>query len=837
MISSYGSGNKPLIRSSAQAVVSLQNEGGWIISGLDIECTTTNPLVNSQPINRGIVVSYNSEGTWSNLVIEGNRVRGPGINSNSEGILISAEYPTGKHNEVARNIVIRDNEIYNLGWRAIGTGGWDTALSDNLKSSALFYNVKVLNNTAYQLGNQGIVIGNSNHGSIKWNVVHDGGQYTGTGVTWGPGGIWPVASSYMDVMFNEVYNMSDSNTGFDGSGLNIDWSNEYINLQYNYAHDNKGNGITTMANINSRITNNIVKGNRGESSIGVGQIAISDFTVDTGRYSGTKNLVVENNLIVVNKGNTSAINSSDSSTGDDWSGNIVRNNQIVLANGVAGTKSYVIGTGAGIDTINSNRIYSGSGTAFEASRFGTGYSSLAAWRTATGLDMDTVLSVLDTTAPTAPSGGAAAWNGGLNGISLNWSGATDSGSGLSHYNIYRSTSSSFVPSYRNMVGEAETASFVDKQELQSGTTYYYKIEAEDRNGNGSTGYATANATSGTVVVAPKKYDASKDFGIIAQGPVWEYEKGAGSTYTKLNGTYAPWRMWRDGTAYLGVGENVQAPDGNDAIRTWIAPEDGQIALNAASAIQIFNSGSGADGVRVKVMKNNTQIWPSSGWQTVVYGAPVSSPNMTLNVVKGDKIRFVANQNGNGLYDTVLWDPSVQYLQTNLLHDDFELGAAGRWSALSGSWSVVTDGASQKLKQTGNAAGLSTAGSASWSNYRMISDVKITSSGSGGGFANLIFRLKDANNKYFVYLSDTQGLAIKKTVAGVQTELASKAVAIGLNTTYHVEVVVSGNQIELYVDNILQLSAADGAVTFTKGQIGLETYQATVLFDNVQVIEL
>ncbi|MDG0793326.1 right-handed parallel beta-helix repeat-containing protein [Cohnella ginsengisoli] len=530
--------------------------------------------------------------------------------------------------------MIRDNEIYNLGWRAIGTGGWDTALSDNLKSSALFYNVKVLNNTAYLLGNQGIVIGNGNHGAIKWNIVHDGGQYTGTGVTWGPGGIWPVASSYMDVMFNEVYNMSDSHTGFDGSGLNIDWSNEYINLQYNYAHDNKGNGITTMANINSRITNNIVKGNRGGSSIGVGQIAVSDFTVDTGRYSGTKNLVIEKNLIVVDKVNTSAINSIDSSMGDNWSGNAFQNNQIVLANGVAGTKTYAIGTGAEIDTINANRIYSGSGTAFEASRYGTRYTSLAAWRTATGSDTDTILGVLDTTAPTAPTGGTAAWNGGLNGISLSWNGAADSGSGISHYNIYRSTSPTFVPSYRYMVGEAETTSFNDKQELQSETTYYYKIETEDRNGNVSPVYAAANATSGTVSVAPRKYEASRDFGIIAQGPVWEYERADGSAYTKLMGTYAPWKMWRNGTTYLGVGENVQAPEGSDAVRTWIAPEDGQIALSASSAIQMVNSGSGADGVRVKVMKNSTQIWPSSGWQSVIYGAPVLSPNMTLNVVKG-----------------------------------------------------------------------------------------------------------------------------------------------------------------------------------------------------------
>jgi hypothetical protein len=834
-MTAYGSGSKPIIRSSAPAVVSLTNVSGWTIAGLDIECTTTNVLTSPTATNRAIVITYNAEGTWSNITIEGNRVRGSGINSNSEGILITAVYPTNKHSEVARNIVISHNEIYMLGWRAIGVAGWDSTLSDNLKSSALFRNVKVHSNVAYQLGNQGIVIGNSNHSTIKWNLVHDAGQYAGTGVTWGPGGIWPVASSYVDVMFNEVYNMSDSNTGHDASGLNIDWSNEYVNVQYNYAHNNKGNGVTTMANINSRITDNKVKGNRGETSIGSGQIALSDFTADTGRYSGLKNLVVANNLIVVDQANTSALSSKDVSPGDAWSGDSFQNNRIIMANGISGTSAYKIGLSAPLDLVNDNRFYQASGTAFQAERFGVSYSTIAAWRSATGFDLGSTITALDAVAPSHPSGGSATWNSGSLSIMLSWTAASDTGSGVNHYNIYRSTNPSFTPAYSNMVGESTTVSFTDRQELQSGTAYYYLIEAEDNNGNVSSGTTSAGATSGTVPASSRKYEAVKDVGAISQGPVWYYHKWNGTTYTPLANYYAPWRMWRDGATFLSVGENLQSPDGSDSVRTWLAPEDGEITLSSNEAIHLLNTGAGADGVNVKILKNNAQIWPASGWQQVIYGTAVSAPAITLDVIKGDAIRFVVNQNANNLYDTVYWNPIVSYSSIYLLSENFE-SSAGRWSVQSGSWSVVTDSGSKKYKQTDYSGSLATAGIDSWSNYTLASDILISNTAGSGGFANLVFRLTDANHKYFVYISNMHGIAIKKTIAGTQTVLASKAFTINVGTTYRVSVEAIGNRIDMYVNGVLQLSATDPAFTFSKGKVGLETYNATVLYDNVILME-
>jgi len=830
-LTSYGTGSRPLLRSADAAVVRIDNESGWIIAGLEIECTTTQPLLGSGGVNRGIFVNYEGEGSWSNIVIENNVVRGGGIDTNTEGILISAAYPTDKHSEVARHIRIRHNELYQLGWRAIGTGGWDTTLSDNLKSSSLFHDVKIIGNTAYQLGNQGIVMGNANHSAIKWNVVHDGGQYAGTGVTWGPGGIWPITSSHVEVMFNEVYNMSDSKTGHDGSGLNIDWSNEYIVMRYNYAHDNIGNGITTMAHTSSVISDNKVQGNRGLSSIGVGQIAVSDFTVDTARFSGVKNLVLERNLILVDQPNTSAFNSHESSAGDAWSGNLFAANNIVLKPGVSGTSAYVLESGTAMDTINGNRIYSASGTTFAANRYGSVYGSLGSWQAATGFDGTTVLATIDTTAPTAPTAGSAAWNAGIGGVSLAWTAAADSGSGISHYNVYRSTAPVFAPSYRTLVGETDGATFVDRQELESGVTYYYQLEAEDRNGNVSAAVSIGSATTGSLPPAPERYQASEGYGLIAQGPIWQYELWNGSSYAPISSVYAPWSMWRDGGTYLGVGRNAQAPDSRDAVRTWIAPADGRVTLGANGQIQMLDDGPGSDGVLARIMFNDTQVWPASGGQSVVYGTPVDSPALTLDVIAGDKLRFIVNQRGNGMYDTVYWDPAITYEERYLMRETFERGAA-RWTAVSGSWSLVAEGTGVAYRQSGSPVGWSAAGLGWWSNYRLAADVKLLATDSAGGFANLNMRVQDEANKYFVYVSDVHGIAIKKVVGGVQTELASKPYAISPGTSYRVEVRARGSAIELYIDGALQLSAEDSA--YRKGKIALETYRADAQFDNIVV---
>lgn len=99
--------------------------------------------------------------------------------------------------------------------------------------------------------------------------------------------------------------------------------------------------------------------------------------------------------------------------------------------------------------------------------------------------------ITDTTAPTAPPTLTAS-DFDFQEIDLNWGQSTDNNF-VDHYNIYRSTSSSFVPSSANLVGNINQLLYQDTG-LLANTTYYYYVIAVDQNGNLS---ATSNETSAT----------------------------------------------------------------------------------------------------------------------------------------------------------------------------------------------------------------------------------------------------------------------------------------------------------------------------------------------------
>lgn len=99
--------------------------------------------------------------------------------------------------------------------------------------------------------------------------------------------------------------------------------------------------------------------------------------------------------------------------------------------------------------------------------------------------------ISDTTPPTAPPSLTAA-DFDFQEIDLNWGQSTDNNY-VDHYNVYRSTSSSFVPSSANLVGNINQLFYQDTG-LLANTTYYYYVLAVDQNGNLS---AASNETSGT----------------------------------------------------------------------------------------------------------------------------------------------------------------------------------------------------------------------------------------------------------------------------------------------------------------------------------------------------
>ncbi|MEK4043350.1 hypothetical protein NSU18_06770 [Paenibacillus sp. FSL H8-0048] len=118
--------------------------------------------------------------------------------------------------------------------------------------------------------------------------------------------------------------------------------------------------------------------------------------------------------------------------------------------------------------------------------------------------------------------------------------------------------------------------------------------------------------------------------------------------------------WRGEQVWNIVSKEWMHPDGSDAVLKWVAPQTGSIRITGRVAKHPVNLEG--DGVRVKIMKNNTQVWPSNGWQSIQGDDPIGvTANLNINVTKGDFIYFIVNQNGNQGYDATKWNPSINYI--------------------------------------------------------------------------------------------------------------------------------------------------------------------------------
>lgn len=500
-ITSYGTGNKPLIKSGApnSGVVYGSNISHWLIQGLAVEIIPTSRLLWPDKAT-GILIEYNAGTVYEGLQIDGNDVYSSSADSNTYGISVQAFFNGGTYGKVGKDFVISNNSISKVGWYAIITGGYDTAAKKGVSSQETYENMYVVGNNVSNIGNQGIVIGNANGSAIERNVVRAAGQVApANGEQYGPGGLWFVASRDSFIRFNEVSEMGNSGAPGDGAGINIDWYCTNITVQYNQSYNNSGNGFTTMSNNGGKILNNKAYGNRGEQHNGDGQIALGNFTARRDLMTGAKNMVVAYNTIIVDVAGTTGVNTTFMDDGVTpiaglWTGNSIYRNNIVLKSGTS-TSVFDIDTNATIDQIWENKIYS-SGSTFTAKKNGTTYSGLWNWQSATTFDSGSFVYELDANAPGSVSGLSSTLSGGY--VQLSWSAATDSGSGIAHYNIYRGTTPSFTPAYANMVGESTATSFLDNARPKSNTTYYYKVQAEDRNGNNGSASAALTATTGLI---------------------------------------------------------------------------------------------------------------------------------------------------------------------------------------------------------------------------------------------------------------------------------------------------------------------------------------------------
>ncbi len=175
----------------------------------------------------------------------------------------------------------------------------------------------------------------------------------------------------------------------------------------------------------------------------------------------------------------------------------------------------------------------------------------------------------------------------------------------------------------------------------------------------------------------------------------------------------------------------------------------------------------------------------------------------------------------------------------LFFDDFADGNDDGWQKYGGcTWTVENE------EYTSSVSGsevwcLSVAGNSDWTDYIFEADVY----GDAGVDKVVAFRVVDENNFYAVNVrSDWMGadeVTLSRIVNGVSTEITTAEYPSQLNTWYHIQVKVIGDNIKVRVDDNLVIDYTDTDTPLDNGQIAVTAYSgaygsATVRFDNVLV---
>jgi hypothetical protein len=211
---------------------------------------------------------------------------------------------------------------------------------------------------------------------------------------------------------------------------------------------------------------------------------------------------------------------------------------------------------------------------------------------------------------------------------------------------------------------------------------------------------------------------------------------------------------------------------------------------------------------------------SSGWVDLgSYYFPAGTAGYVKNTrsnnnARADMVKFVYEGTG-----------------TTLFSDDFEAGNSAKWTVVTGTWSVVTDG-TNVFKQTNNAiSAIAYAGTSTWTDYTVQSRIKLydlnTLSGSG-----ILARYVDSNNFYMLRLHQSGKVQLYKNIAGTYTLLQEATTTVSTNTWYTLKLVMSGTTLTGYVDGALKVSAADSSLA--SGRIGVRSYNETFSIDDVTV---
>ena len=198
----------------------------------------------------------------------------------------------------------------------------------------------------------------------------------------------------------------------------------------------------------------------------------------------------------------------------------------------------------------------------------------------------------------------------------------------------------------------------------------YEVRTVDGDGNRS-----ALAKAEQVAGQGETYRALGGFSEPQGEQPWRYEQSLdGKSFEPMiwtSGGYEGLRLFwesfafkkRDGrwtgSGLAQIGRIWMQPGAaSDVARVFVAPANG--VLSIVSDIRKDPSSRNGNPVGARVLLNDWQLWPATGWQQISpeYENVTSLHLDAVTVKTGDVVRFVVQHTGSGEADPVIWDPTV-----------------------------------------------------------------------------------------------------------------------------------------------------------------------------------
>lgn len=240
-------------------------------------------------------------------------------------------------------------------------------------------------------------------------------------------------------------------------------------------------------------------------------------------------------------------------------------------------------------------------------------------------------------------------------------------------------------------------------------------------------------------------------------------------------------------------------------------------------------------VRIKVMGRKIPAWGLAAKGTSAMEVPYG-PVSSLETAKEVTLVPYGSENLRLSCFPII---GTSVMRSTGFGENFDSGMPKDWVFYGGGW-YARSGSLYAASNAGS-RGYGIRGSkivdhaVHYTDFAYSASLRLTSKGDAG----LIFRLTDASigpnayKGYYVGLNPQRGTIEFGKANNDWVLIGSAPLEVQLNQTYLLKVVAIGDEFTFYLDNKLVLSSKDS--TYKAGSIGLRTYDAQTVFDEVRVV--